>query len=153
MAKKMVYLNEGHVTIVRNVVARGYHLWLRCYLMNGNFDGLSRKELLKQFTLNVERILNGLQHPGYHRVEESLNSDGMYNLRIVPVTKATMKTYIAEFTNWEEGINDLESSLWLIEDQTVRSDAMVVFINLLNEFVEHETVEESDAMDINQMDF
>ena len=143
MAKKMVSLQGGYATIVRNVVARGYHLRLKCYLKNNNFEGLTRQQLVRQFTLNVERILSGLQHPGYYRSEECVNSDGTYSLRLVPVTKSTMTRYIAEFTDTEEGVNDLESSLWLIEDQKARSDAMAVFIGLLSDMAAKEASEDA----------
>ena len=137
----IVSLHEGHVTVNRTVKERGYLLRLKCYLQNYNLKGLTRQQQAQQFTINVERILNGLQHPGYHRVDEGVNGDGTYSLWLVPVTKSAMAAYVREFDNAEEGMNDLEAGIRLIDNDQVRSDAMSNFIALLIEKEDKETAE------------
>ena len=144
MENCIVYLSDGHVRINRKVVERGYQLRLRCYLERPSVAGLERQALIQQLAANTEKILNGLQHPGYYRVGEFVNSDGTYTLHIVPGTRSAMESYLANFVVAEEGTSDLEAAINLIDNELERNAALTTFIELLDDRLEAEIEDEED---------
>jgi hypothetical protein len=136
MAKNIVTIKNGRVVIRRKVVARGYHVLLDCNLKLEPFECALRERYLEEYTKGIERILDALQHPGYHRVEERILGYRKYYLRLVPVTKKTMLEYIKEFDEACEGQMELESGLELIQDDEVRNKAQDLLYDILAETAE-----------------